>query len=90
MEKVSLTGLEHVICVTADPNNNRKFTMRTYAVLLKKSGTRIPRVELADMGPHFDFTLDRVRMPDADMLKQAMKQPKTLQVRVFCYCFAHS
>ncbi|KAL3204557.1 hypothetical protein MRX96_011559 [Rhipicephalus microplus] len=41
-EAVSLQGLEHVIMFTAAEN---KITLRSYKVLLKKSGTKTPRVK---------------------------------------------
>jgi ribosome production factor 2 len=55
--------------------------MRTYSVILKKSGVKLPRVELEDMGPHFDFVLKRHLPANADMLKEAMRIPKELQIK---------
>lgn len=76
MDAISLNGIEHVISVTADPNVDGLVHFRVYNVLLKKSGTRVPRVELSEMGPHFDFQLGRVRLPDTEMWKQSMRVPK--------------
>lgn len=47
--------------------------MRTYRTALKKSGTRTPRVELVDMGPHMDLTMRRSQLASSDLLKLAMK-----------------
>jgi ribosome production factor 2 len=80
-DKICLTGLEHVISITADPVREGKIALRVYSVQLKKSGTRVPRIELVEMGPSFDFTIDRVRLADPDVLKLAMRKPKELTVK---------
>ena len=46
-------------------------------VQLKKRGTKIPRVELAEIGPSADLTLDRTKPADAALLKAAKKAPPT-------------
>jgi ribosome production factor 2 len=50
--------------------------LRQYAVKYKKSGTRIPRVELAEMGPRLDLEVRRSRQPPPDVEKEACHQPK--------------
>jgi ribosome production factor 2 len=50
--------------------------IRTFTVQLKKSGTRVPRVQLTPMGPHLDLVLGRHTDPDPEMLKAALKRPK--------------
>lgn len=50
--------------------------VRVYGIKLLASGTRIPRVELTDMGPSMDLVLRRHTEPDSEMLKQALKRPK--------------
>jgi ribosome production factor 2 len=45
---VRLAGIEHVLQFTAVEN---KVLLRSYRIILKKSGTRIPRVELKEIGP---------------------------------------
>ncbi len=54
MDRVHLAGLDHVMVVTAA---NGKVYMRHYTIAFRKAGTRNPRVELAGMGPSFDFTV---------------------------------
>ncbi|GAA96818.1 uncharacterized protein L969DRAFT_67375 [Mixia osmundae IAM 14324] len=49
---------------------------RVYNVRLLKSGQRLPRVELSEMGPSFDFRLRRHRAPVEELWKQAMKRAK--------------
>ncbi len=48
---------------------------RTYYVELKKSGSKVPRVELVAMGPNMDLTLRRSKAPAADLEKEAHRIP---------------
>ncbi len=74
---VDLNGLEHVI--TFSNTGDQKVYMRVYKITLKKSGTTLPRVELEEMGPRFDFCLKRVREASFELWKQATKVPKELK-----------
>lgn len=47
-DAVRLQGLEHVISITA--TNDSKILFRSFKVLLKKSGSRTPRIELEEIG----------------------------------------
>ena len=67
-------GLDHVIFVTALEG---KLLLRQYVIALKKSGTRVPRVELQEMGPSLDLSLRRVREAPPDLMAEALRQPKT-------------
>lgn len=48
VENVRLQGIEHVLSFNATPDG--KILLRSYKILLKKSGLRTPRVELEEMG----------------------------------------
>uniref|UniRef100_A0A0B6ZM35 Ribosome production factor 2 homolog n=2 Tax=Arion vulgaris TaxID=1028688 RepID=A0A0B6ZM35_9EUPU len=74
VNKVCLTGLEHVLSVHAV---NGKIYIRNYRVLLKKSGSRTPRVELEFMGPSLDLSMRRTRYASDDLFKRALKKPLT-------------
>ncbi|KAK7466287.1 rRNA-binding ribosome biosynthesis protein rpf2 [Stygiomarasmius scandens] len=90
IDSICLTGLEYVISVTCAPTPATlntassstesaalpKVHIRAYTTKLLSSGTRIPRVELINMGPSLDMVLRRHTTPDPEMLKQAMKRPK--------------
>merc|ERR1719343_405389 len=41
-----------------------------------KSGSKLPRVELEEIGPRFRLCLDRAKEPDRDRWKAAIKVPK--------------
>ncbi|XP_068087406.1 ribosome production factor 2 homolog isoform X2 [Hyperolius riggenbachi] len=75
---IRLAGLEHVLHFTAVDG---KIFMRSYKVLLKKSGCRTPRIELEEMGPSFDFVMRRTHLASDDLYKLAMKRPKALQAK---------
>lgn len=51
VESIRLQGLEHAISFTA--SNDNKVVLRSYKVLLKKSGCRTPRIELEEIGKYF-------------------------------------
>ncbi|XP_072178961.1 ribosome production factor 2 homolog [Diadema setosum] len=76
VEAVRLAGLEHVLSFTAIDG---KILIRSYKVLLKKSGTRTPRVELAEIGPSLDLVKRRTRLATHDLFKRACKKPKALK-----------
>lgn len=120
--QIALSGLQHVICVTAAPTSsttngkqtntddkgdtladlykaagltpngtmmtastssivtsppNTLIHFRVYTVQLLASGSKIPRVELQECGPSFDFQLRRRKPASIDMLNQALRRPKT-------------
>ncbi|XP_059489803.1 ribosome production factor 2 homolog [Neocloeon triangulifer] len=66
-------GLEHVLMFTA---TTESILMRSYKILLKKSSTKLPRVELEDLGPHVDLALKRVKFASDDLMKRACRTPQ--------------
>merc|ERR1711974_290851 len=73
--KIDLSGLDHVIvCSTL----NGSILFRQYMVKLLKSGTKIPRVELIEVGPSFDCTLRRSKFASSDLLKKSLRVPPQL------------
>ncbi|KAM5164366.1 ribosome production factor 2 homolog [Mantella aurantiaca] len=75
---IRLAGLEHILHFTAVDG---KIYMRSYKVLMKKSGCRTPRIELEEMGPSFDFVMRRTHLASDDLYKLALKRPKALQAK---------
>eukprot|EP00240_Pyramimonas_obovata_P005543 CAMPEP_0118928998 /NCGR_PEP_ID=MMETSP1169-20130426/6130_1 /TAXON_ID=36882 /ORGANISM="Pyramimonas obovata, Strain CCMP722" /LENGTH=323 /DNA_ID=CAMNT_0006871111 /DNA_START=19 /DNA_END=990 /DNA_ORIENTATION=+ len=72
VDKIALMGLDRVVLVA---EANDKVYFRQCVMKFKKSGTRVPRVELAEMGPSLDITLRRHRPPAAELEKEAMRAP---------------
>jgi len=79
IEQVNLTGLEHVIhFVEVD----RVIYMRTYKIALKKSGVKLPRIELEEIGPRIDLTLRRNNFAALDLFKKTLKQPDQVMKQI--------
>jgi len=76
MDGVRLSGLESVISVVAVEG---KILFRHFRVILLKSGTRIPRVELEEIGPRFDLSLRRSQLAFEDLFKTSLRQPYQLK-----------
>lgn len=83
-EGIPLMALEHVISVTCGPVTGDlengaalpKVHLRTYTVKLLSSGSRVPRVQLTEMGPSMDFSMRREATADPEMMKAALKRPR--------------
>lgn len=58
-----------------------------YSTRLKKSGSRLPRVELEEMGPSIDFEIRRSKEAARDVMREAMKVPRALRVIFFFFLF---
>lgn len=78
VKSVRLAGIEHVISFTAVEG---VIFMRSYKILLKKSGQKTPRIEVEEIGPSADMRLRRTKLASEDLFKTAMKQPKELNIK---------
>lgn len=78
VDTIRLQGLEHVISFTVA--EDLTIHMRSYRILLKKSGQKTPRIELEEIGPSVDFTMRRIKMASKDLFKNAIKKPAPLKV----------
>jgi len=76
INELDLNGLEHVITFTV---NLEKIYIRVYRIMLKKSGHRIPRIELEEIGPSMDLILKRTNLASDDYYKRTLKQPKGIK-----------
>jgi ribosome production factor 2 len=79
VDGVNLGGLDRVIFVTHPPGRTDSVMLRQYCNRFKKSGTRVPRVDLEDAGPAIDLAIRRRKDPTMDLEKEATRQPKTSQ-----------
>ena len=75
VESIRLSGLEHVMHFVAADG---KIFVRSYRVDLKKSGTRLPRIELEEIGPRLDLTVRRTHVASNDFFKRSLKRPEGL------------
>ncbi|KAJ5664714.1 Ribosome production factor [Penicillium macrosclerotiorum] len=77
--QIDVEGLQYVLMVGAEePRDNLSpvIHLRWYKVITKRSGHKLPRVELEEVGPKFDFKIGRMRSATPEAMKEAMKQGK--------------
>lgn len=85
-----VAGLQHVISISVqgdfqdgEPLPNvlfRVYKLKTYKS--EQGGKKLPRVELEEIGPRFDFKIGRIHTPSPEMVKEANKKPRQLEVKV--------
>jgi len=55
---------------------NAKIQMRCWRIVTKRSGQKVPRVEVEEMGPRMDFRVGRVKEAEEEVWKESMKRAK--------------
>lgn len=85
ISSVNLAGLDHVVSISASQEG--KIYFRVYLIHLKKSGTRMPRIEVEEMGPSIDFELRRFQLASKEVMHEALKVPRTLKVKITLFFF---
>lgn len=75
VENIRLQGIEHVLNFTA---LDGKIYLRSYKVKYENSGTKVPKISLAEIGPSFDFSIKRTKIGSEDLYKKSKKQPKEI------------
>ncbi|KAI1269150.1 ribosome biogenesis protein RPF2 [Xylariaceae sp. FL1019] len=79
-EQIDVEGLQYIVSVAADESagDDAKPTvhLRVYLLETKRSGQKLPRVELEEMGPRMDFRVGRSQQPDETIMKEALKKAK--------------
>jgi len=87
-DKILLEGLEHVFIFSAEALEHvpgaaeapaPTVSVKRFHIQYKKSGSKLPRVELQEVGPSFDMKLDRCKDADRDLWKKAIKVPKQVK-----------
>lgn len=85
-DKIDVEGLQYMISVTAEDVSGHgdakpAIHLRAYMIKTKRSGQKLPRVEVEEIGPRMDFRVGRVKEADESMLKDAMKKARGLEER---------
>jgi ribosome production factor 2 len=82
---VDAEGLRYMIHFSAasetDAVPNPPIYMRVYRIVTLRSGQKVPRVEVTEMGPRIDFRVGRTKEADESMMNMALKRPKMLKER---------
>jgi ribosome production factor 2 len=81
-DKVDVEGLQYIVSVSAreaveGEESKPSVHLRIYLIRTKRSGQKLPRVEVEEMGPRMDFRVSRVKEADESILKEALRRAKT-------------
>ncbi|KAK5127020.1 hypothetical protein LTR85_008379 [Meristemomyces frigidus] len=82
VQNIDVEGLQYMIHFSVDEEEREEVKpqihMRCYLIRTKKNpNSTTPRVEVEEMGPRIDFRMGRIKEADPDMLKEAMRKPKS-------------
>ncbi|CAH2353397.1 ribosome biogenesis protein Rpf2p [[Candida] railenensis] len=83
-----VAGLQHIIALSTgeieDPNSTTlpMLHFRVYKLKTYRSNQKVPRVEIDEIGPRFDFKIGRRISPAPEVEKDALSKPKELEARV--------
>lgn len=87
-QKVMLQGLDQLVVCSAIEGETSSAASTATGVLVKrfrmkmaKSGSKLPHVDLEEIGPSFKMELDRTKDPDRERWKQAIKVPKETKIK---------
>ncbi|MCJ1257437.1 rRNA-binding ribosome biosynthesis protein rpf2 [Lignoscripta atroalba] len=86
-KEIDVEGLQWMINLSAGEEEDglggkrEMVYMRCWRLVTKRSGQKLPRVEVEEMGPRVDFRLGRVRDADGSVMKEAMKKAKGIEPR---------
>ncbi|PFH57249.1 hypothetical protein XA68_15320 [Ophiocordyceps unilateralis] len=87
LDKIDVQGLQYIVSVTAedaaaaDTGSKPSISLRIYLIRTKRSGQRLPRVEVEEMGPRMDFRPGRMQEADSSRLKEALRKPRGTEER---------
>jgi len=89
---MELDGIQHVVSVSTgeqvhDPSATKEdlppIFFRVYIIRSRKvAGSKIPKVELEEMGPRMDLKLGRWQEANEETMTMALKKPKETAVCV--------
>ena len=83
-QAVDVEGLQLLISFFAGEDGEdgqpAKIQMRCWRIITKKSGQKVPRVEVEEIGPRIDFQAGRTKEANEGQLKEAMKNGKGPEV----------
>lgn len=79
IQTIDAVALQHVMVFAHSDSSDSSILppvrMRVYLIRAHKSGQKLPRVELEEMGPRLDFRVRRMQEADESVMKMALKRP---------------
>lgn len=79
IQTIDAVALQHVMVLSHSDSSDTSILppvhMRVYLIRAHKSGQKLPRVELEEMGPRLDFRIRRMQEADEGAMKMALKRP---------------
>ena len=83
-QEIDVEGLQLLISFSAGENSSdghlAKINMRCWRIVTKRSGQKLPRIEVEEMGPRIDFRIGRIKEAQDSLWKSALMKPKELKV----------
>ncbi|KIW07729.1 uncharacterized protein PV09_01659 [Verruconis gallopava] len=80
---VDVEGLQYMIHISSGEEVEGQpaplIHLRVYKIITKRSGQKLPRVEIEEIGPRIDLRVGRMQHADESMMKEALKKPKQLE-----------
>lgn len=83
-KEVDVEGMQLLVSFMAgeeEAEGRKVLHMRVYRLVTRRSGQRVPRVEVEEIGPRCDFRIGRVREAEEGMWKEAMRRGKGGEAR---------
>ncbi|KAL8952938.1 MAG: hypothetical protein Q9222_001157 [Ikaeria aurantiellina] len=82
---VDVEGLQMMINFAAGEDASDgslpKMQMRCWRIITKRSGQKVPRVDVEEMGPRMDFAIGRIKEAETSTWKEALKKPKGVEAK---------
>ena len=79
VRSIDVEGLQYLLLVAAGEGPNPHVQLRWYRVKTRRSGQKLPRVELEEMGPKFDFRVGRTKAADPVVMREALKKGRRVE-----------
>ncbi|KAL9085359.1 MAG: hypothetical protein Q9165_007650 [Trypethelium subeluteriae] len=83
VQNVDVAGLQYIISISVgdevEGHPPPRIHFRAYLIKTRRSGQKVPRVEVEEMGPRIDFRVGRCREADEAVMKEALKKPRHLE-----------
>lgn len=86
MDRVDVEGLQYIVSISAEEPSAESETkppirLRVYLIRTRRSGQRLPRIDVEEIGPRMDFRVGRVQNADETTMREALRKAKTTEER---------